>query len=155
MDFSKDIEAFALKTTKRITTVKRIVALQLFGAIVRKTPVGTPDLWLSLWKDSDGRALDAPEGYAGGRARANWRFSLNGFDETVSDDTDKSGGVTLSLLQSVALSADLNDAICMSNSLPYIHKLEYDGHSSQAPEGMVRINTARFQDLVQKVNRVT
>ena len=153
MDFGKELDKFATTTMTKIVTVKRNAAIKLFSAIVQGTPVGNPDLWASLWKDTDGRAMDPPEGYTGGRARANWRFSLNGFDESVSDDVDPNGAVTLSLLQSVALSADVNDSICMSNSLPYIYKLEYDGHSSQAPLGMVRTNVARFKKIVSDANK--
>jgi hypothetical protein len=33
--------------------------------------------------------------------------------------------------------------------VPYAERIEYFGHSSQAPEGMARINVAAFQHLVQ------
>lgn len=141
MDFSRDLEQFANRTIKKITTVKRVVAIKLFGAIVKGTPVGNPDNW---------KNPDAPEGYTGGRARANWNFSLNGFNNNTTENTDASGGVTLNLLQTVALSADLDDSICMTNALPYIHRLEYDGWSGQAPEGMVRKNVIRFKENVRK-----
>lgn len=154
MNFDKELENFGRKTMVRITMVKRQTALKLFGAIVRDTPVGNPDLWkINSGKngDDDGsNNIIAPEGYTGGRALANWRFSLNNFDETVSEDVDPSGSLTLSFLQTVSLSADVNDAICMSNGLPYIKKLEYDGHSKQAPAGMVRKNVIRFKALIAK-----
>ena len=153
MDFSRDLEQFANRTIKKITKVKRVVAIKLFGAIVKGTPVGNPDNWkINKGKNGDDDGTNniiAPEGYTGGRARANWNFSLNGFNSETTENTDASGGVTLSLLQTVALSADLDDSICMTNALPYIYRLEYDGWSGQAPEGMVRKNVIRFKENVR------
>ena len=34
------------------------------------------------------------------------------------------------------------------NSLPYIRPLEYEGHSKQAPAGMVRVSVTEFQTFV-------
>lgn len=159
MDFSRDLEQFANRTIKKITKVKRVVAIKLFGAIVKGTPVGNPDKWkinqfedgtFKNGEDDGDNNIITPEGYTGGRARANWNFSLNGFNSETTENTDASGGVTLNLLQTVALSADLDDSICMTNALPYIYRLEYDGWSGQAPEGMVRQNVIRFKENVRK-----
>ena len=72
--------------------------------------------------------------------------SLNGFDDDTTNSTDQEGAV--SLLLSKISNCQLPDEICISNSLPYAHKIEYDGHSTQAPEGMVRRNVTRFQKIV-------
>lgn len=146
MNFAQDIEDFVKKSEGEILRVKRATALKLFSAIIKDTPVGNPDLWQSLWKDSDGRAIDPPEGYVGGRLRANWMVSLNGFDDDTTESTDKEGAVKL--LMSKVVICQLNDEICMSNSLPYAYRIEYDGHSKQAPAGMVRRNVIRFKRIV-------
>lgn len=146
MSFANDIEKFARNTELEILKVKRATALKLFSAIIKDTPVGNPDLWQASWVDSDGRATDPPEGYVGGRLRANWMTSLNGFDDDTTNSTEQEGAVTL-LLSKIA-SCQLPDEICMSNNLPYAHTIEYDGHSNQAPEGMVRRNVIRFKKIV-------
>jgi hypothetical protein len=38
----------------------------------------------------------------------------------------------------------------MINALPYGPRLEYEGWSSQAPAGMVRISVVEFQTFVDK-----
>ena len=45
----------------------------------------------------------------------------------------------------------------MANNLPYAHRLEFEGWSRQAPEGMVRRTVARFNQIADeaaKKNRV-
>lgn len=36
------------------------------------------------------------------------------------------------------------------NNVAYIRVLEYDGHSQQAPQGMLRINTRSWPDIVKR-----
>lgn len=45
------------------------------------------------------------------------------------------------------------ETFTISNSVPYIRALEY-GHSSQAPNGMVRITMAEWLDIVSKAVRI-
>lgn len=62
----------------------------------------------------------APPGYVGGRARASWQFS-----------------------QTSPVS------VKVESNLPYIVALEF-GHSSQAPQGMVRITAARLEGEIKR-----
>jgi len=43
--------------------------------------------------------------------------------------------------------------IYLLNSLPYVRRIEYEGWSSQAKAGMVRITVAEFQTFVDKAVR--
>ncbi|MCF0055515.1 hypothetical protein [Dyadobacter sp. CY356] len=115
--------AYTNKVEKNLEKAVRIVALQAYTNIVINTPVGNPDLWQS----------PAPEGYVGGRARANWNIDINTVDLSVSDsteepDTSKALGVTARY--------KMSDTIYISNNLPYIQRLN-DGWSSQAPANFV------------------
>lgn len=52
---------------------------------------------------------------------------------------DKGGGQAIARIAGVVGGAKLGDVIWQTNNLPYILPLE-NGHSRQAPEGMVDIN---------------
>ena len=76
-----------------------------------------------------------------GRARGNWQCTIgapfggenaNGSDEQIQQTIPRRAG----------------SVVYLTNNVPYIQKLEYDGHSSKAPTGMVRINVARFERLL-------
>ena len=67
----------------------------------------------SLWKNQKSAASAVANGYVGGTARGRWSFALN-----------KSNGMYSAII---------------SNNLDYIERLE-DGHSTQAPTGMVDLS---------------
>lgn len=108
-----------------IAGVKRAVAIALFNSIVLDTPV------------------------LSGRLRGNWRFSLNGADKTVNDDKDPSGSTAFNLMTTKFSTSKGDDELNATNSLPYAHRIEYDGWShTKSPEGMVRKNVARFRRIL-------
>ncbi|MHA3383909.1 hypothetical protein ACX1GN_03865 [Yersinia enterocolitica] len=84
-------------------------------------------------------SIYSPRGYTGGCFKGNWQVT---FDEMPTGETgriDKSGNMTLAM-GNVALEhfkVGVN-AVYFSNIVPYARELEF-GHSSQAPNGMVRI----------------
>ena len=75
-----------------------------------------------------------------GRARGNWMAGLNSPSETGGEV-----GATVAR-------ARLGDSLFLTNNLPYIHRLEY-GSSDQAPQGMLRITIAEYQQTVRKEAR--
>jgi len=155
--FGDDLGKFKRKTLNRSDMFIRGVYIKLGTAVIRDTPVGDPDLWKSTKKDDKGRAKP-PAGYVGGRLRGNWRISLNNPDlVTFEDDGGETyalnfptEGTVLGELSSKAMKGTRKDVFWLSNSLPYAHQIEYEGHSQQAPRGMVRRNTIRFQSLVNQ-----
>ncbi len=75
-----------------------------------------------------------------GRARGNWFPSLNKPSGAMDEKSlDKSGNKAIAAATSVASGAELGDTVWLTNNLPYILPLE-NGHSGQAPEGMVDLN---------------
>ena len=116
-DFKLDISKFVSKTSGRADIVVREIVLNLLTDIVYNTPVDT------------------------GRARANWFTSIG----SASTDTipytgskDAAGGVAIKRAMPDVAKATGN-IFYISNNLPYIYRLEYEGWSKQASNGMVRI----------------
>jgi len=136
--FGQDISEFARLTLLRADMLKRAVAIKLFSAVIRDSPVGDPDLWKSK----------PPAGYVGGRFRANWNCTVGAADTSTSVSTDY--GAAIPKVIEVCERSDRNDINWLANSLPYAARLEYEGWSRQAPQGMVRRNTARIKRLISQ-----
>lgn len=100
----------------------------------------------------DINGLVAGQGYVGGRFRGNWQFSIDIPAEGELDQVDPSGAATLSSLKAKVGSLTAGQTAYVVNNLPYAVPLEY-GHSKQAPEGMVRVTVARFQQIVDEAIR--
>jgi len=100
-------------------------------------------------KLNDGMDIVAPKGYVGGRLRANWFVSLIAPTEITTDTTDANGSQTIANGVEVIGQGGNDGDIFITNSLTYAIPIEY-GHSGvQAPEGMVRVTVAEFQQYVQ------
>ena len=118
--FQADLQKFAQLVEQDVRTVRRKVALDLFSRIVRRTPVDTGRLRGS-WFLTDGVVADVqPEGQASYPAGVVKATFKNPF------------GVSI-----------------ISNCLPYAVPIEFEGHSKQAPNGMVRISLAELEAEIQ------
>lgn len=130
--FSLALERFGEKAVGKTQVIVRKVALDLFRGIVMDTPVDT------------------------GRARANWQVSIG--RPALGQIKHDSGSGQLAAEAAIgagtpSIQAAKGDvAIYLTNNVPYIVPLE-EGHSGQAPEGMVRKNIARFPYLVEEAAR--
>ena len=141
MTFSLDIKEFAEKTNRNVNDVKQAAAIELFGMIIKATPVGNPSLWKS----------PPPPGYVGGRLRGNWQASLNSPIKSATNTIDSGGSGTISEMTGVVNQSVVDDTIYISNSVPYAYRVEYLGWSrQQRPEGMVRVSMTRYQEAIQK-----
>jgi hypothetical protein len=76
-----------------------------------------------------------------GRASGNWFPAINSVDITTNDDSKKRDAREMVI--STGENLEMGDTFTLTNNLPYINGLEY-GNSKQAPQGMVRINVAKF-----------
>jgi len=121
--FHAQMRRYRVNTLVDVDRLRRAVALKLFSAVVMDTPVAT------------------------GRARANWRASINHTIDVADDSTNFL--TEMSRTEAIVGKSTGADELWLSNSLPYIARLEYDGWSKQAPQGMVRKNVARFQRLIK------
>jgi hypothetical protein len=98
----------------------------------------------------------APAGYAGGRARGSWNYGFGSVPPPV-DQIDEYGGSSIARVVSGINGNDARGLHYIVNSVPYVRRLEYDGWSTQAPAGMVRVTIEEFQrfvdDACREVNR--
>lgn len=142
--FALALADFAAKAPEQARNVVRKVAGDALTKVVRRTPVGNPTLWKSK----------PPKGYVGGRLRGNWNTSLGAVDVTTTATVDKSGQATIARGLAVIAVADVDRSIYITNSLPYVREIEYEGHSRlQTPAGMVRVTVSELQVMVDDAVR--
>ena len=136
MSFKGELAAFAAKSSKNMETVTRKVLLDIGTRLIERTPVGDPELWQS----------SPPPGYAGGRARGSWQYGFSTPVTSYKGTIDPSGSTTLTTLGN-----DINPVPgihFITSVLPYMQALE-DGHSTQAPNGMVGLVKVEFLNIVE------
>lgn len=127
--FSVDIAEFVKKAGARADLVARKVGIEVFSSVVRKTPVDS------------------------GRARANWVASVGAPSVEITGALDaghygsEPSGASAAKAQAVLNDFTIGPAIFITNSLPYIERLE-NGYSDQAPAGMVAITAIEYQKFV-------
>lgn len=127
LKLSAQVGNFRLKALAKVDKVRRGGAIRLFSEVVERSPVDT------------------------GRLRANWRCSVNITDRSTDDSTDQTGVDVISKLTEIIGNSKLTDTVIFSNSLPYAHRIEYDGWShTKAPAGMVRVSIARFNSIMEE-----
>lgn len=114
IQFQADLDGFAKKLDIKKSTVVKKVVLDLWTGITRRTPVDT------------------------GRARANWFVTQGAPTDRVDlHEGAKTGGVAAPDQPDVGeITGD--EPVFIINNLPYIEALE-NGHSKQAPAGMVKL----------------
>jgi hypothetical protein len=114
MTLELDIRNFAEKAGVNAQQKVQKICLDLLSGIVLKTPVDT------------------------GRARGNWQASIGNPRTDTIETSDPGGGRTIS--DGIeATGKAYGNVFWITNNLPYIYRLEYEGWSKQAPRGMVRL----------------
>jgi len=116
------------KLRKRADQLVRGVALEAHGRLVKKTPVDT------------------------GRARANWHVQVGAPDRSNDPGRDSSD-VERTKQQGRRMilgEFEAGESVFITNSLPYIPVLE-DGHSGQAPRGMIKVTAKELKPLTRRV----
>ncbi len=101
------------------------VAMYALGSLVMKTPVDK------------------------GQARGGWTAGIES-PVPSPDREDPTGQTAIAEGQAVIAGAKFGEKIVLSNNVPYIGPLN-DGHSKQAPNGMVEGTMAEIQSLGGKV----
>ena len=124
LSFGGQLAQFAKLVDKRINVVHRDLSIKLFSRIVLDTPVDT------------------------GEARGGWNASMGMPDLRETGRIDTTGEAAIRDIEA-SIKADRSKIAYLSNSVGHIIPLEY-GWSKQQPEGMVRINIARFQTLIKE-----
>lgn len=139
MSFSADIKKFIQKCGDNADLVTRKIVLDIGRSLVERTPVGNPDLW----------AKPAPPGYVGGMARGSWSHSIGALDAKTIKTVDATGAASINRIAASVPQKAAGLVHYIQNSLPYMQELE-DGHSTQAPYGIVSRTEIEFQDKIQE-----
>ncbi|MGQ7956513.1 hypothetical protein ACUTAF_02130 [Pseudomonas sp. SP16.1] len=102
-------------------------------------------------KVNDSMDIISPDGYVGGQFRGNWQVTFDTKATGQLDRIDPQGDSTKSAASQVVLgfTSDVG-TIWAVNNLPYGPRLEFEGWSSQAPAGMVRVSVTEFQSFVNR-----
>ncbi|WP_417659997.1 hypothetical protein [Pseudidiomarina sp.] len=159
MAFALDLSKFIEKAQGNTEMVIRKTGTDMLAKLIDRSPVGNPDVWLSMNPVTDistGKTSTqgkAPDGYVGGRFRGNWQVAFDSAPGGEVDRVDPDGKSTLAIGK-VVLSAYKSGvgSIWLANNVPYSYSLEM-GHSSQAPQGMAGITAAEFQTYVNQAVR--
>ena len=117
---------FTKKYRKRTVEGMRKSLVALTGKVIFRTPVLT------------------------GTARASWNPSIGAPVANNVYVNNDNPFATRTRYESVINRVQVGDVYCLANGLPYIRPLEYDQHSAQAPNGMLAISIAEWQDIVDK-----
>jgi len=126
MSFEKEFDAAVLKINDKNEKVVRAVALQLFSAIVKSTPVQT------------------------GRLRSNWQTTLSSPASGTVNSVDPSGSSAIAEVSAVTSRFTLADeSIWFTNNLPYAQIIE-EGSRTRRPYKMVSANIELFTPLINK-----
>lgn len=135
--FEASIENFIRKAKKNPELVVRQVTIKLYSQIILASPVDT------------------------GRFRMNWQASYGKPKDGILIANDPTGARAISNVTEFVLNSPKWDEFRLTNNLPYAEVLEFGGYpgdgpntvggfSKQAPNGMVRVNVARFQRLIDE-----
>ena len=137
MSFTLDVAAFVEKAKKNPETVMRAVTLKLFSAIIKASPVDT------------------------GRFRMNWQVSDSQPATGTIDGFDKTGANATGRVTGFVTGNQAWNEFTLTNNLSYAEVIEFGGYSGdgpntvggfsrQAPQGVVRVNIARFNKLLSE-----
>ncbi len=140
-EFEDKIYNFQKITWENLNKVAKTISFNLFSNIINDTPILT------------------------GRLVANWNFSVNNPNFTVTNYTPRDRMYKYPKYPEVwmrKLEGDMNQApdlfgddktgvsvntYYLSNGWEYIHKIEYLGYSKKAPNGMVRKNIQKIANM--------
>lgn len=79
-----------------------------------------------------------------------WNTSINSISNDISKPDIKSGADSINELASEISDLNLGATAYFTNPMPYGPRLEYDGWSEKAPNGMLRINTDLWETIVNQ-----
>lgn len=135
--FDNQVAQFVKNSRLGLDRAVRGTSISLFRSVIKSSPVDT------------------------GRFRANWMTSGAQEASDTTEATDKSGAQTIAEMTAFVTGAVDPSEFTLANNLPYAEVLEFGGYpgdgpetvggySKQAPQGMVRVNAARFGRIVEE-----
>lgn len=154
--FGLDLRKWVEKVKDRADLTVKKTVVGLAAKVDERSPVGDPKNWIYNRGTKEAPDYvdylayrDPPAGYAGGRFRGNWQLKVGSMPEGEIDRVDPSGRATQSAIAAVIPTEAAGLIYYLANNLPYAQALE-NGHSGQAPTGVVGLTVLEFQGFVDK-----
>lgn len=122
-----DISKWVKATNGNLELVARRTVLDMFGRVVDKSPV------------DEGRFIN------------DWQASVGSAATGQINQPDKSGQRAREEIRRVADNLKIGETAYLTNNLPYAERLENEGWSQQAPQGMVATTAQEFGGIVDDV----
>ena len=118
--FEQQLRRIEEDTLRRQSQVVRKIILDAFTSVIYMSPV------------------------AEGRFRGNWQSAVGEAPTGTVELVDPSGAIVIAQITGVVEQMDPGDVVYLVNNLEYARPLE-EGHSQQAPEGMVALTVQRLR----------
>lgn len=100
---------------------------------------------------SDSMDIKAPPGYTGGRFKGNWQIGLDQEPQGETGNIDPGGNMSTAAGNAALGRFKVGmKAVFFVNNVPYAYALEVEGHSKQAPDGMIRVVAKDAQAIVRE-----
>jgi hypothetical protein len=138
MSFALDLAKFAQKTGVKADLAVEKIVIGVAGELDRRSPVGDA----SYWKNPP------PKGYVGGRFRGSWNLGIGVIPPNV-ETIDPSGAETQGRIIAAIPDKAAGEVYYLVNATEYGRAIE-EGHSRQAPQGVVGLTTIRWQGIVDE-----
>jgi hypothetical protein len=134
-----DIFKFITKAKGVTQALTKEVLLEVGRRLVERSPIGNPPDWHPpYW----------PKGYVPGHFINNWQVGIDEKPKGIIAEIDGSGQGSLERLSHLGR-WQVGHVFYFVNNLPYARALE-EGHSYQAPFGMVGLVRKEFKQIVEQ-----
>lgn len=88
-----------------------------------------------------------------GFLRGSWKATTESPEYTLGA-ADPSGSTTIQQINTTVGASNFKTTVYLTNGQPYGYRIEFEGWSAvKAPEGMVRRNVLRVQEILKQVQR--
>jgi hypothetical protein len=118
------MSSIVAKVNGQIDVKVRKATLELFGAVIKATPVDT------------------------GRAKNNWQCTIGSPASGELEEVDKTGSRAIARVYAT-VPQKIGSIVWLTNNVPYIRKLEYGSSKQAGPNVMVRDNVMRFAGILR------
>ena len=129
MSLALVVEQFEADAVAQVERIRRVFIGNLCIAIIDRTPVLT------------------------GYLKGNWQASIGKPEMDVVPRKSKNGASIKAMALAVLARLKGDEVFYFSNNAPYVLRIEYEGHSGKAPDGMARISLAEVGQLVNMAVR--
>ena len=138
MSFALDLQKFAEKTGEKADAAIGNIVIRVAAELDRRSPVGDATYWKN----------PPPKGYIGGHFRGNWQLGVDSRPVAEIRRIDPTGEETQAAIRAEVPDEAAGRIYWLANNAPYAMRLE-EGHSRQAPSGLVGLTAVMFQQIVR------